>query len=338
MAEFSFKAQKIWDSILKDCADAKTSIEVEQYILMDDEAGQRFLSLLRDKAAEGVKVRLLLDSVGSRSLRGHPLMDELRAQGAEIQIYNRVHWGNLFTPHRWFPRNHAKAIMVDAHIFHVGSACMADYMSSWEEAHIRIEGEIILNVGQDFKYKPEKSDNGYRYLRSTPGRRNPIYQEMLRCIGSAKRSVCIATPYFMPPILLKRAIAGAVRRGVDVRIVVAAAPDVTIAGVVGQTYFEKMRKQGVNIYLYEPAMMHAKYVVVDDNWAMIGSANLDYLSMLRNRETNLVIDQDTVVTELAKHFDENVGKSRIVDQDFWPQVSWPVKALGYLGRVLKKVL
>ena len=338
MAEFSFKAQKIWESILADCQAAKTSIEVEQYILMPDDAGQRFLALLRDKAAAGVNVRLLLDSVGSRSLRGHPLMADLKAAGGHIQIYNRLGWGNIFTPHRWFPRNHAKALMVDARIFHVGSACMADYMHDWEEAHIRIEGEIIQNVEQDFKYIPEKSDNGYRYLRSQPGKRNPIYQEMLRCIAGAQRSVCITTPYFMPPILLKRAIAKAVRRGVKVRILVAAEPDVAIAGVVGQTYFERMRKQGVEIYRYTASMLHAKYVVVDNNWAMIGSANLDYLSMLRNRETNLVIDQDSVVTELAAHFDECIGQSRIVDEDFWPQVPWPTKMLGYFGRLFKKVL
>lgn len=338
MAEFSFKAHEIWDSILTDCAQAQSSIEVEQYILMDDDAGRHFLSLLRDKAAQGVKIRLLLDSVGSRSLRGHPLLAELRQHGAKLQIYNRLGWGNLFTPNRWFPRNHAKALMVDARVFHVGSACMADYMSDWQEAHIRIEGEIIQNVEQDFQYKPEKADNGYRYLRSQPGRRNPIYQEMLRCIGSAKRSVAIVTPYFMPPLLLKRAIGKAIRRGVDVHILVAARPDVAIAGIVGQTYFEKMRKMGVKIHLYDASMMHAKYVVVDDNWAMIGSANLDYLSMLRNREINLVIDQDSVVGKLAAHFDECVAQSQLVDETFWQRVSLPVKLLGYFGRLFKKVL
>lgn len=338
MADFTFKAKDVWESILRDCADAKSSIEVEQYILMDDEIGQRFLSLLRDRAADGVKVRLLLDSVGSRSLQGHPLIEALRALGAEVRPYNRIHWRNIFTPHRWFPRNHAKSAMIDARIFHIGSACMADHMADWAEAHVRIEGETIDNIEQDFLYKPEKEDNGYRYLRSRPGHRNPIYQEMLRCIREAAGNICIATPYFMPPILLKRAIVSAARRGVDVRIMVAARPDVGIAGVVAQTYFEKMRKQGVKFYLYEPQMMHAKYVVVDNNWAMIGSANLDYLSMLRNRESNLVIEDDGIVARLAAHFDGATQKSRQVDAAFWPQVSLPVKVLGYLGRVLKKVI
>lgn len=338
MADFTFKAKDVWASLLRDCAEAKSSIEVEQYILMNDAIGERFLSLLRDRAAEGVKVRLLLDSVGSRSLSGHPLINELRELGAEVCPYNRLHWRNIFTPHRWFPRNHAKSAMIDARIFHIGSACMADYMTEWEEAHVRIEGETIHNVEQDFLYKPEKAENGYRYLRSRPGHRNPIYHEMLRCIREATRNICIVTPYFMPPILLKRAIVGAAKRGVDVRIMVAARPDVGIAGVVAQTYFERMRKQGVRFYLYEPEMMHAKYVVVDNNWAMIGSANLDYLSMLRNRESNLVIEDDSVVARLSARFDQASGQCRMVDADFWPQVSLPVKALGYLGRVLKKVL
>ncbi len=338
MASFTFTAAAVWADLVRDCASAQVSIEVEQYILMDDHIGRRFMTLLRDKAAQGVKVRLLLDSVGSRSLRGNPLIAELRQLGAEVQPYNRLHWRNLFTPHRWFPRNHAKSAMIDARIFHIGSACMADYMKDWVEAHVRIEGEVILNVEQDFRYKPEKSDNGYRYLRSRPGHRNPIYHEMLRCIREARKSICIATPYFMPPIRLKRAITDAAKRGVDVRIMVAARPDVGIAGVVGQTYFEKMRKKGVKFFLYGPQMMHAKYVVIDHNWAMIGSANLDYLSMLRNRESNLVVEDDSVVAGLASHFDGAAAQSRLVDEAFWPQVSLPVKLLGYLGRVLKKVI
>lgn len=338
MAQYTFKARDIWADIMRDCAAAQSSIEIEQYILMDDTIGQLFLKLLRDKAAAGVKVRLLLDSVGSRSVTNHQLIEELRQLGARVQIYNRMHFGNLFTPQRWFPRNHAKTAMIDGRIFHIGSSCMADDMADWEEAHVRIEGEIIKNIEQDFIYTPEKPNNGYEYLRSRPGRRNPIYQEMMVRIRSAKNSVYMMTPYFMPPILLKRALITAAKRGVDVRILVAARPDVAVAGIVGQTYFEKMRKKGINIYLYEPAMLHSKCMVVDGNWAMVGSANLDYLSLLRNREANLVIDDDTVVAKLADHFNELTIASRLVDASFWQQVPWPEKMLGYLGRLAKKVL
>lgn len=338
MAEFTFNAAKIWESMMRDCAAAQSSVEVEQYILMDDDIGRRFLSLLRDKARAGVRVRLLLDRVGSRSVYSHVLIEELRAAGGRVRFYNSLHGGRLFTPQKWFPRNHAKTMMVDGRVFHIGSSCMADYMHDWEEAHVRIDGEVIDNIEQDFVYRSEKADNGYRYLRTNPGRRNPIYQEMLQRIRTARASICFATPYFLPPILLKRALIKAARRGIDVRILVAAEPDVPIAGIVGQTYFEKMRRHGVKFYLYEPSMLHAKYMVVDDNWAMIGSANLDYLSLLRNREANLVIEADDVVAELAAHFDASTGKSRFVDADFWRGVAWPVKLLGYLGRAMKKVL
>ncbi len=338
MAVFTFKAAEIWDALMQDCAAAQRAIEVEQYILMDDNIGVKFLTLLRDKAAAGVEVRLLIDRVGSRAVCDHPLVMQLRQHGARVQIYNRLKWSHLLAPQRCFPRNHAKTAMIDGRIFHIGSACMADDMAGWQEAHVRIEGETIENIEQDFQYHPEKPDNGYRYLRSQPGRRNPIYHEMLNRIHGAQRSICLATPYLLPPSRLKRALRDAARKNIKVDILTAGSPDVAIAGVVGQTYFEKMRRWGINIHLYDRAMFHGKYMVIDDNWAMIGSANLDYLSMLRNREANLVIDDADGVAALGGHFKQMTAQSRIVDENFWPRVPWPEKLAGYLGRSMKKVL
>lgn len=339
MAELRFKAADIWESVLRDCAAAQVSIEVEQYILLDDTIGRRFLTLLRDRAQAGVKVRLLLDRVGSRSVYDHQLVHEIRQLGGEINFYNRIGWANLFTPHSWFPRNHSKTAVIDRHIFHIGSACMADYMADWSEAHLRIAGEIIDNIEQDFDYTADaKASNGYRYLRSKLGHINPIYKEMLLQIRRAKKNVSFVTPYFMPPILLRRAMFKAARRGVEVRLMVAGHSDVPIAAIVGQTYFERMRRKGIKIFLFEPTMLHAKYMVVDDSWAMLGSANLDYLSLLRNREANLVIREKSVVAGLDAHFAEAVAQSRQVDAQFWRNVPGVVKLIGYLGRGLKKVL
>lgn len=341
MAEYIFEGADIWKKLIADCAAAQESIELEQYILLDDAIGLRFLTLLRDKAREGIRIRMLLDWMGCRPLTGHPLIDDIRRHGGQVKFYNRMRWHNALFVNRWLPRNHAKTCMIDGRLFHIGSACMGDYMADWHEAHLRLDDEHIDGIEKDFFYHASSQAPRARlfeYLRSRPGRRSPIYREMLARIRQARESVFFVTPYFMPPILLQRALRKASDRGVDVRILIAGNPDVPLALTVGQTYFKRIRRHGARVFLYGPKVLHAKYMVVDDNWAMMGSANLDYLSLLHNREANLLVHDQDVAHVLVRRFKEDCNASREVDDGHWKSVPLSDKVIGYLGRAIKKLL
>lgn len=332
----------IWRRMYADCEAARTSIEYEQYILRNDAVGLKFLRLFADKARQGVRVRLLLDRVGSRECFGTPELEDLRQAGARVDFYNPLHLGHLFYPARWFPRNHTKTLVVDGRILHLGSACLADYMESWREAHARLSDAPVAGLAADFDVEdvPAKQERscGISYMSSQPGRRNPIYRELLARIRQAHKSVYLVTPYFLPPVMLRRALRRAAKRGLDVRLIAAEKADVPFAGMVSQTYYPRAVKAGIKVYLYSPAVLHAKYAIIDDEWAMIGSTNLDYLSLLRNREANLIVTDAGAVHQLTVRFMQDAGDSIAVTRDFWHNVPWPQKIIGVLGRAMKKVL
>lgn len=341
MAQLLFSSTEILNAMLADIKQARQSIKIEQYIILDDENGNRFLEALHDKAAAGIKIDLLLDAIGCRAIRQHPVLEYLEKNGARVHFYNRIHLGNFFKPARWFPRNHAKVMIVDDHILHIGSACFADYMVDWREAHIRLEGAIVHAMGQDMIADGDSKTvhPQFRHMVTHPGRPNAIYREMLSRIDQAKKSLWLATPYFTPPIMLQQAIRRALRRGVDVRLLTGDKTDVPITKLVGQTYFRKFLYRGTRIFLYKPSIMHAKYIIVDDAWGMVGSVNLDYLSLLRNREATLCIEAPETIATLARQFEQDcTDQSFEIDRRFWQTVPWYEKIIGYMGRGIKKAL
>lgn len=202
-----------WEAMYQDCVAAKISIEFEQYIVRNDEIGQRFLRLFAQKARNGLRIRLLLDRVGSRKVFHSELIKKIREGGGQVIFYNPIGWLNLFTPWAWFPRNHVKAVLVDSQIAYVGGVCLADYMKEWRDMHARLIGAPAHAVEEDFSFlwkrattrKKQvrhfvKQDGKFNYVIAQPSLpSNPIYQELLKQINAAKDYIYIGTPYFLPP-------------------------------------------------------------------------------------------------------------------------------------------
>lgn len=351
--EFFIHTCDVWDAMYEDCRRARHSIEFEQYILRDDQAGNRFLRLFADKAAEGVNVRLMLDRFGSRRLISSPLIRDIRAAGGTVEFYNAVGWRNLFRPSTWFPRNHTKTMLLDDRIVYLGSACLAEHMQYWRDTQIRFTGAMVEDVRQDFaqlwdrslqtikRLKARSVDAGraFRYVVAHPRFFfSPIYREMLNEINAAEREVYLVAPYFLPPRLLRRAMRRAVERGVNVKVMMGEHTDVPIADHVSRTYFEKLMGYGIRLFLYRRSVLHAKYVVVDDHWATIGSSNLDYLSLLRNREANIIIRDPDTVAELKRHFENDMLECREIRPGYFKEIPLRYRLVGYLGRSIKRIL
>jgi len=315
----------------RDCLDANRSISFEQYIIRDDHIGMRFLNMFLQKARQGVAVRLIFDRIGSRTVFTSPLIQAIRNSGGRVTFYNPIGWHNLFLPSTWFPRDHVKSLLIDGYVSYVGGVCLADYMKDWQDMYVRMTNMSLrdaLSPGDEFDIR-----------FSMPHRaRYPIYEELLTRINRATDNVFLATPYFLPPDTLRIALLHAVRRNVDVRIMITEKSDIPLAVHVSRSYFPSLIESGLRIFSYRREVFHAKYAVIDGNWAMLGSANIDYLSLLRNRETELFISDPETVDILKQNFLFDLRYCEELRPDFLRFVPASAKFTGYLGRSLKRVI
>lgn len=352
--KFFYRTSDIWDAMYADCKLARISIEFEQYIMMDDYAGHRFLQLFAEKARQGVKIRLMFDGVGSRGLLVSKLLDDIRLAGGEVYFYNSLLSHRAFMPSRWLPRSHVKTLLIDGEVAHTGSACMWEIMERWHEMHCRFTGPAVADVAAHFSSVWESRDknetirDGLKpdmnactsYAVSHPTlRMNPIYRELLQQIKSAKKSIRLVTPYFLPPRRLRHELIRASRRGINVEILVSAKTDVPLADHVSHSYFPGLLRRKIRIFLYPYQVLHAKYALIDDSWATIGSTNMDYLSLFHNREANLIIRApQNVLHELRVASDAYMRDSTQVDMQYCRNIPFMERLAGYMGRWIKGIL
>lgn len=305
--------QPLWQRMYDDCAGARESIYFEQYILNHDTIGTAFLKLFEQKAREGVKLHLTFDYIGSRDIYSSELVEAIRAGGGRVRFYNVLRWKDLLRPARWLPRNHCKTLIIDGRIAYVGSACVADSMKDWRDFQLRLADLSVAGLME----KPGSDTlHSYRYLTHNPRQKpNPIYDEFLQHIRTAQKHVYIVTPYFFPPFALRRAMRDAARRGVNVTIMLSKKTDVPMLSFFSRSYFPWLMNRGIDIILYPQSVLHAKYVVVDDDWAMLGSTNVDYLSLRYNREGNLMITDKVTVKALKGIFETDAILCDKADKD-----------------------
>lgn len=351
IVDFYTTTGDVWDAMYQDCLTAEHSIDFEQYIIEDDNLGQLFLKLFADKAQQGVSVNLKLDRVGCRNIHGSESIANIRKHGGQVDFYNSLHLGDLFKPGKWFPRNHAKTLIIDSRILYIGSACLAESMRDWRDTQMKLAGPIVANIQAQYDAvwfrKPKRKPNvmaiatstAFRYIASAPRlKRNPIYKELLENIRRAEKDILIVTPYFLPPLRLRLALRNAIRRGVNVHVMFGEKTDVRIADMVSRSYIPKLVKYGMCLYLYQANVLHAKYIVIDSKWATIGSTNMDYLSLLLNREANIITTSTEVIDQLKMHFNSDLEKCMKADLEYWRQLPMLIRIIARLGRMVRGIL
>jgi len=349
-----------WDAMYEDCSRAQHSICFEQYIIANDETGLRFLQLFTRKAQAGIKVQLVLDSIGSHDVEGSAALDALRNAGGEVIIFNPKQIFHLLFPATWLPRNHAKTLIVDSSIAYVGSVCLASYMRNWHDVHLRLSGPIVKSIVDDFtqlwgqllnrkahsryswlypRFSMTGQAGGLRYMVHKPELRvNALYLDLLQHIATAQKRIVMVTPYFLPPLRLRVALQLARRRGVRVTVLVSDETDVPLADRVGRSYFPMLLDMGLELLLYKGTVMHAKYSIIDGTWATIGSTNLDYLSLLYNRETNLVVEDPSLIAALETQFRHDSKQAARATRKSWSRQSWLYRLIGRAGRFLRHMM
>lgn len=354
--KFFLDSRSAWDAMLAACRGAKKSIDYECYIFHYDEIGKKFISIFEKKAREGVRVRLLFDAAGSYPLFSSNRVENLKHQGIEILFFNPISpWriGNVFS---WFFRDHRKILVVDGHVGFTGGVNVSERMELWRDTQVRCAGESAHQLQKAFDtiwastrqgvflgYRQKKSpspNNPFLFFPNSP-RHRLYYKELFLRLRHARHFIYLTTAYFVPNIRLFRLLTRAARRGVDVRILLPEKTDIRIAGFAAASYFGLALKNGIRIFQYQngrSSILHAKTAVIDDQWASVGSANLDSLSLLFNHEGNLVSLEKEFIKKVKTHFEQDLKNAREVQYVKWLRRPWHEKFLEYISWPLHGIL
>ena len=354
--------EQTYPAMLAAISSAQESICLETYILAADRTGDRFKAALLERARAGIAVRVIYDAVGSFGLPGG-WVDELRAAGCHVIDFNPIApWRRRF---RLSHRDHRKIIVVDNKIAFTGGlniandyAAVADGGVGWHDMHCQVTGPIVLDLARMFRrtwirargpyYKPPpqigKAAPGtgscfVRLLDNTRRRqRATIRRAYLHVIRTARESVLIENAYFLPDRGLRRALSNAVRRGVDVRVIVPGRSDVRLIEYASLYALRSLVRQRVKILRWRGVMMHAKTAVVDGIWGTIGSYNFDAMSRFNNLEVTVEILDAPTGAALIQTFEKDVANCEAFDLETWRKLPWWKKALAWVGFRLRRFL
>lgn len=349
---FYRSGQDAWDAMLAACRAARSSIDFEQYIFDDDEAGERFIDVFEERARAGVKVRVLIDGVGGLFF-GSRSVARLRAAGAGVRFFKPL---RTWIPHRissWFFRDHRKLLIVDGAVGLVGGAGIHIRMRRWRETHMRFEGAFIRLFSDSFermwrfaetrlfeRFPPQPfTEDGFALMTSAPRlRERHIRRALLWALREARQYAYCTTPYFVPDLRLLTLLKRAARRGVDVRLLVPAVSDRFLVDMASGSYFDLLLRDGVHIYQYDrERVLHTKAVAIDDAWATVGGANLDNLSLRLNYELNVTSVNPAFVAELKTQFLDDIRSAKELRPEEWRRrpfyrkaleaISWPIHGI-----------
>jgi cardiolipin synthase len=321
-----------FDVMERDIRNAKRHVHALFYIWKNDDTGRRFCDALIEKAKEGKEVRVLCDAIGS-PIMATKFSWPLRKAGVKVARFLPPKW--LSAAPRVNFRNHRKILVVDGTIGVIGGFNIGDeYRKTWRDMGIRIDGpavdqlqEIFADdwyyathedlVEQDyFGQWSETHEPGAACATIASGpdsRYSPIHDAIFVAINQCKRRLYVMTPYFIPTRALQAALRAAVYRGVDVRILLPAKSDVMLVRYAARSYYADLLELGVRIYEYQPAMLHAKVTVFDDELVLVGSANLDSRSFRLNFEASTFVASRELNEEITNRFLSDLERSEEID-------------------------
>lgn len=323
--------EQAFEAMLESMANAKHHIHIEFYIIRDDKLGTRFEQLLIRKAQEGIQVRLIYDGIGSRHL-GKAFLHRLQQAGVETGCFFPLL--TTFIDKRINYRNHRKIVVVDGKIGFFGGLNIGDeyvgrnpQFGYWRDTHFRMKGDSVLwiqhafltdwymiknQILTDYVYYPIQETKGKELVQVVKIDPDETLLELIfSLIVSAKQRVYIETPYFVPDPSILLAIKTAVKSGVDVRIIIPGTPDKKLVYNATLSYVQELLQAGVRFFCYHNGFLHAK-VLIADNLACSGSANMDMRSFCGQFEINAVFYDSKVVESLIQDFHTDLSVSKEV--------------------------
>ena len=338
---------------------AKDHINLETYILDDDEVGQRFAQALMAKQAQGVQVNLLRDSAGTF---GTPaaFFAQLAASGIRVHEFNPINPLAARASWQWNQRDHRKLLIVDGRTAFLGGINISSVYSggsfksgskgqpknggadnpAWRDTDLQLQGPVVAELQKLFieawekqkgpplaakNYFPPPQNAGRQVVRaigSSPDEPfSLIYATLLSAIASAETSVRITNAYFVPDPQLLAALEAAAERGVDVTLILPSQTDSWLTFHAGRRNYARLLRAGVKLYERRGVILHSKTALIDGVWATVGSTNLDWRSFLHNHELNAVVLGAEFGSQVQAMFERDLGASDAVTLEQWQRRS-----------------
>jgi cardiolipin synthase A/B len=343
--------QATYAAMFKAMQSAKDHINIETFIIDDDDVGREFSDLMLKKRAEGVQVNLIYDSVGSYA-NPTTFFQRLRDGGIQVVEFNPINplkaHGNWLLTHP----DHRKILIVDGKIAITGGINISSVYSSrlsgrhkdtatplpWRDTDVQIEGTAVAELQKLFldtwskqngpklperNYYPRMKEEGnalVQVIGSTQGAENRItFIAYVAAITFAEHSIHLTNAYFIPDDQILKSFADAARRGVDVKLILPGTTDSTMALYAARYNYSGLLESGVKIYERRNALLHAKTAVIDNVWSTVGSTNMDYWSLLSNDEVNAVILCRQFAAEMERTFAKDLVESFQIKREEWEE-------------------
>ena len=362
--------QATYAAMFKVLQNANDHINLETYIMEDDDVGCKFADLLLQKQAEGVQVNLIYDSVGSMKTPA-AFFQRLRDGGIQVVEFNPINPLKIQKQWELIHRDHRKILIIDGKVAIIGGINISEVYSSgpfrrkqneeapihWRDTDIQIEGPAVAEFQKLFletwltqkgpklsgrDYFPDLKEKGnalVRVIGSTPGQTNRIpFIVYVSAMTFAAHSIHMTNAYFIPDEQIVQALTDAARRGVDVKIILPGITDSQLALYSQRYYYSRLLKSGVKIYEHSTSLLHAKTAVIDKVWSTVGSTNMDHLSLLTNDEVNAVILNHEFAVEMEKMFVRDLADSRQIQWAEWKKRPLFQRIRGWLMHLFSRWL
>lgn len=355
---------EMFPRMLKDLRSAERFIFMEYFIVEEGRFWDSILAILKEKAAQGVEVKVVYDDIGCMTTLPGNYFGILQTCGIDATPFSMLK-GNADS--EFNNRSHRKIMVIDGHVGYTGGVNIADeYINAverfghWKDIGIRLEGEAVkeltklflIDYGLNVRKPPKVSADYFPTLAGTgasgymipfgDGPR-PIFKRRVGksviqgMINQATQSVHIMTPYLIIDNELCQTIENAALRGVTVRIIVPHIPDKRLTFEMTKSYYPRLLDAGVEIYEYTPGFIHAKCYLVDDAYAMIGTINLDYRSLVHNFENGVWMYHCDCIRDIKRDFEQTLAISLKVDAEM-TKTSIPIRLLRSMGKIFFPLL
>jgi cardiolipin synthase len=350
---------EFYPAMLDTIRSATRSINLECYIFQPGKTADRFIEALSERARLGVNVTVVVDAIGSFNLWGTPVR-RLREAGCRIESYQRMEWHRLA---RLNNRTHREFLIVDGKIAFVGGAGIADWWAAdskkgrrWRDTMARVEGPVVaalqgvaaenwleccgeIMTGPDFfpSLEPAGSTTAF-VIKSSPSDRATSSRVAFQLLmEGADHHVRIQTPYFLPDRALRRALVNVAKRGVAVDVIVPGRiTDQRWVRLASRRMWGQLLQAGVRIHEYRASMTHAKVLIVDEIWSVLGTTNIDNRSFEHNDEINLAMRDPEVARRLLEDYTRDLEASEEITLERWQRRPLWEKIVGPFVWILER--
>lgn len=349
---------EFYPRMLAEIGRARDSVTMEQYIYWDSDIGLRFADAFAERAAAGVPVKLLVDAIGSSNI-GERILKRLEQGGCELAWFRPIKW---YTLNRANFRTHRKSVIIDGRVAFTGGAGIAQHWcgaascpDEWREIQVCVSGRAAIVLQSGFaqnwlvatgemitgeRYFPPAEDFGdvaIQTILSSPnagaGAAGSMYLLALQC---AQESIYIANPYFIPSRQVIAILSHLSKKGVDIRLMLSGSHcDTWWARQNSIRLYGELLDAGVRIYEYEPTMLHQKYMVIDRQWATIGTTNFDNRSFALNEETNVCFHDPEHVAHLCRIFFDDLRRCHEIERNVWAKRGIQQRGREFLASLLE---